>query len=170
MTERKTRSTKKWVRNLRQMEVGFRLKESNDRIDLKPRGYRGDMTPLNRAQLNDPQVERNEGLLFEIITDSEAQKILEKQHINAQKAKHPALNTLRNSKDLPMEDVSLELSNEEQAILVAQLKEEGRQIHIQRSEPEVAQEQDEAARRKDVEGPEAGLGGLKVVKGDVEKE
>lgn len=90
-----------FIRNLRLVEVGIRLERQSDqktkRIDLKPRGTRGDIKPLQEGDLQDSTLIANVELgVVEIITAAEAQKAIKNQVNNAQTAIHPAMAMLRN--------------------------------------------------------------------------
>lgn len=91
----------KYVRNLRHVEVGFRLERQQGpgkkRTELKPRGQRGDLTKLQPGDEADANLQTQVAYdVVEIITAEEAQAIISKQSTNAQQAVHPALAMLRN--------------------------------------------------------------------------
>lgn len=192
-TEDKPQSGPWYIRNLRNVEVGFRLTRQEGsgkkRTNLKPRGQRGDLTKIEEADLTDDelltQVNYN---VVEIIPAAEAKKVLDNQSINQQQAVHPAMASLRNPLGQPYEQQNIPVV-EDNSYTVANLKPQGGeagelpssgrgvdwgQIHQGgpggnpaiisdgfAQAPDVAA--DIAARRKDLEGPAAGLGGVKVV-------
>ncbi len=90
-------TAQKHYRNLRHTPVGIRLRESDRKIELAPRGQRGDIAPIRKTEKDDPDFIVNKDLLFEVISDEEAKLITEKQAINQQTQQvHPALSTIRN--------------------------------------------------------------------------
>jgi hypothetical protein len=184
-----------YIRNLRNIEVHFRLERQSDktkkRTNLNPRGQRGDLVKLEPEDLEDHELNTqiNYGLV-EIITAAEAKKVLAGQTINQQQRVHPAMASLRNELDKPYEQgaVTVEASYEDQGVVVANLKPQGggagelashgrsidweaarstNQVSTPTSNglisdgfaaPGVAA--DAIARRNDLEGPAAGLGGI----------
>jgi hypothetical protein len=117
-TQRKAprRTSKKYYRNLREVPVGFRLTESDRRVDLAPRGQRGDIAAIVKEDQSDPIFAANEGLIFEIITQEEADLVIEKQQTNIQKEpRHTALDSIRNEHGDPYEDDAVRLASEEEA-------------------------------------------------------
>jgi len=193
-----------YIRNLRNIEVHFRLGRQSDRstkrTSLQPRGQRGDVAKLEPEDLEDSELltQVNYGLV-EIITAVEAKKVLSGQVTNQQQRPHPAMASLRNELDQPYEQgaVKLEESFEDQGVVVANLKpqgggagelaSQGRGIDWEgsRSPNQVATPTsnglisdgfaasdvaaDAIARRKDLEGPAAGLGNVNVVVAPVER-
>jgi len=189
-----------YARNLRNVEVGFRLARQDKgkkRFDLKPRGQRGDLVKLQPEDLEDDTLinQVNYGVI-EIITAAEAKAALEKQSTNAQQAIHPAMAMLRNELGQPYEpeNIRTEAEFNSQGITVAQLKPVGGEFgeiefdranrgSFNRNQPvnntapggnpaiisdgfarnDSAAQADAVARRKDLQGPEAGLGGVSVV-------
>jgi hypothetical protein len=95
MAEAKER---KFARNLLEQHVSVRLKESDKRIELAPRGQRGDVALLKGAeQIDEATDDQNHGLLYEIISEEDRNEIVAKQSTNQQaKSSHPAFQTLRN--------------------------------------------------------------------------
>lgn len=131
-TTRKPRRTqKKFYRNLREIPVGFRLKESDRRVDLAPRGQRGDIVAIAKDDKNDPIFIGNEGLIFEVISQEEANIVIEKQQTNVQKeSRHSALDTIRNERGEAYDDGAVRIASEAEAQGkgVAPLDEEGNLI------------------------------------------
>jgi hypothetical protein len=169
-----------YIRNLRYVPCGLRL-GTGRRIDLQPRGQRGDLVPIKEEEREDEIFLGNEGLLFEVISATEAQKVLTKQTHN-QQARHPALDAMRNEIGEPYESgVVVEESNEEQGRVVATVSDRG-MIHrfkapgtvdqplpkIPDSVPPEEQADWVARNVRTPEGPEAGLAGIKVIKAEVQ--
>lgn len=114
------------ARNLTHLPFGFRLERQQDskrRIDLKPRGQRGDFFPLQAEDLHDPNLtdQVNVGVI-EIITATEAAKVAQKQTTNQQQV-HPALAMLRNEYGEEYDEgaFTVDQSFEEQGVVVAEL-------------------------------------------------
>lgn len=89
-----------FARNLRNVDLGFRLTRQDDkkkRTNLKARGRRGDLVKLTSEDLTDQAMldQVNAGLI-EVITKNEAQNIVSKQSTNHKEAVHPAMAMLRN--------------------------------------------------------------------------
>lgn len=176
----KTRTTqRKWIRNLRNNIPAYLRLDSGKTFELRPRGERGDSYPVSKEDLEDIKFKMNEGLLFEIITEAEANKNITKQMTN-QQAKHPALDKLRNEKDEPYEKgIVFEESYEDQGKVVAGVTTDGKDVNITRAvmpgtidNPVLPADQkaDAVARGKGLEGPAAGLGGeIKVTTEEVQK-
>jgi hypothetical protein len=195
-----------YARNLRGVEVGFRLARQDKgkkRFDLKPRGQRGDLVKLLPEDLEDDTLlnQVNYGVI-EIVTAAEAKAALEKQSTNAQQAVHPAMALLRNELGQPYapENIRTEAEFNSQGVTVAQLKPVGGEFgeiqfdrdnkgSFNRNQPvnnvgpggnpaiisdgfarnDSAAQADATARRKDLQGPEAGLGGVNVVVAPTER-
>jgi hypothetical protein len=165
--------SQKFMRNVRHVPVSLRL-SSGRRIDLRPRGQRGDCVPVNAEEMNDEIFLGNLDVLFEVIPASEAKDVISKQTTN-QRRLHPALSGIRNERgEEYTRGVVMQSSEEAQGTYVASVDERG---SIQRfvapgtveqplPEPpsDVPPEEvtDWVARQKNVEGPEAGLAGMKV--------
>jgi hypothetical protein len=77
-----------YMRNLRGVEVAFRLSRQEDskkRTVLKPRGMRGDLQKLSPEDLNDAELRTQAAYqLVEIIPEGEAMRVIEQQAVNAQ--------------------------------------------------------------------------------------
>jgi hypothetical protein len=77
-----------YMRNLRGVEVAFRLSRQEDskkRTVLKPRGSRGDLVKLSPEDLTDSELRTQVAYqLVEIIPEGEALRVIENQAINAQ--------------------------------------------------------------------------------------
>lgn len=112
-----------WVRNAYPAPFSIRLErqEKKKRIELKPRGHRGDLFPLQEGDLEDPNLQSNLNTGFiEIVPNGEAKNILSKQTQNLQKA-HVPIAILRNEKGEPYNPGSLKLEAEfnSQGVVVA---------------------------------------------------
>lgn len=75
-----------YIRNLHNMAGGarFDLALNSVRIDLRPRGQRGDMRPVTQEMIDDPVYQFNKGIIFEEIPFDAGQEIIRKQAINQQ--------------------------------------------------------------------------------------
>jgi hypothetical protein len=183
---RNLRGTDFGFRLSRQSERGTK------RTDLKPRGQRGDLVKLQPEDLNDAellnQVEYN---CVEIITEAEARSVISKQSTNQQARQHPAMAMLRNEKGeaYTADQIKVDAEYNSQGITVAHLDPAAAQGKLSDKEisrsggfltntapggnpgiisdgfqrQDSAAQADAVARRKDLEGPAAGLGGLNVV-------
>lgn len=186
-----------YVRNLRNVEVHFRLGRQSDksskRTNLNPRGQRGDLTRLEADDLHDDELltQVNYGVV-EIITAAEAKKTLEGQSKNQQQAVHPAMAMLRNELNQPYEQGAVTVTEDydKQGVVVAHLTPQGGEAGELPSSgrgvdwnairggagvggnpaivsdgfaASAAAQADAVARRKGLEGPAAGLGGVQVV-------
>lgn len=118
-------SKRRFVRNL--SGAPFRMKllrhASGERgIQLKPRGERGDIAPLEEGDLTDMILRDNHSLgLIEIITEGEATSTMMKQTTN-QQAVHPALAALKNSQGEDGLTMSVGQSDAEVGVTVATLE------------------------------------------------
>lgn len=112
-----------YVRNNYNSPFSLRLErqDKKKRIDLKARGERGDMFPLQDGDLDDPilQTNLNTGLI-EVIPAGEAKNILGKQTHNLQRT-HVPIDILRNEKGEPYapENIKLEAEFNSQGVVVA---------------------------------------------------
>jgi len=77
---------KKFIRNVRGVNVRVTF-DSGRRVQLEPRGQRGDMSAVSKDELDDPIFLSNLGLLYEIISGADAEEIRAKQFTNA--STHP---------------------------------------------------------------------------------
>lgn len=90
-----------YIRNLRGMEVGFRLSRQNavgqKRTNLKPRGMRGDIVKLEPGDLQDAELQTQVSYgLVEVIPEGEALEAIKKQYTNHANAVSPHIAMLRN--------------------------------------------------------------------------
>lgn len=112
-----------WVRNAYNAPFSLRLErqDKKKRIELKARGQRGDMFPLQEGDLDDPTLQSNLNTkLIEIIPNGEAKNVLSKQTMNLQR-EHVPIAILRNEKGEPYKPESLKLEAEwnSQGVVVA---------------------------------------------------
>lgn len=112
-----------WVRNAYPAPFSIRLErhDKKKRIELKARGQRGDLFPLNEGDIDDPTLQQNLTTgLIEIIPDGEAKNIVSKQTMNLQR-EHVPIAILRNEKGEPYKPESLKLEAEfnSQGVIVA---------------------------------------------------
>lgn len=172
----KKKPEQKFIRNVRHVQVGVRL-GTGRRIDLRPRGERGDTVPVSEEEQQDEIFLGNIDLLFELLGSEEAKKNIAKQATNQQSV-HPALAQMRNALGEEYTGVVMvEESNEERPVIAAvdsrgmitRFKAPGT---VDKPMPEVPsnippeQVSDWIARNSNLEGPEAGLAGRKLVKGN----
>lgn len=170
----------KFIRNIRHVPVGVRL-GTGRRIDLRPRGERGDCAPVNVDEQSDEIYLGNVDLLFEVISADAAKTVISKQTTNQQSV-HPALAHMRNSlgEEYTSGVVVVEESHENRPVIAA-VDERGMITRfkapgtVDKPLPKVPshvppeEASDWIARNAKVEGPEAGLAGRKVVKGNQEQ-
>lgn len=119
-----------FMRNLRGVEVAFRLSRQEDsrkRTTLKPRGQRGDMQKLEAADLKDAELRTQVAYnLVEIIPEGEALAAIEKQAINSSaQGARPLVDMLRGPLGERYEDPNPvkadEIPFEQQGTVVAHL-------------------------------------------------
>lgn len=187
------RSTAKYIRNLHAVPVSLRFSEqtSGRRIELRPRGERGDIQKVNKDELEDTIFMLNQDSLFELLTANQAADTLEKQTWNQQK-RSPIVDMLRNELGEPIDSVVMKKSPQEEAITVAHIEQTGATNRLQQGEvihrgievkrapvpgsqdnpgPQVPDHIDPEhaadwvarnAEQQGIEGPQAGLGGYSV--------
>lgn len=176
-------STKQYIRNIRYMPVSIRLSKDR-RIELQPRGNRGDCAPVSEEDMDSTAFSLNKDLLFEVITEDEAKSNVEKQTTN-QQAVHPALSQLRSPQgETYKKGVVVQENIEVEGTTVGNINERGMITRYDTlgtvdrpfqgdgtlQTDEVLAQTDEIARDKSLEGPQAGIGNLKVTKGNTEKQ
>jgi hypothetical protein len=118
-------SGRKWVRNLLTSPFNIRLERQDKkrRIELKPRGVRGDMFPLEPGDENDHNLlaclatPGTPGYV-EIIGDGSARKVAEGQTHNIQKT-NTTLAMLRNPLGEPIEKLEVTTEYNKQGVTVA---------------------------------------------------
>ena len=165
-----------FIRNTRYVPIGMRL-GSGRRIDLQPRGMRGDTAPVSEDEMNDEVFLGNLDVLFEVISDTDAKDVIKKQTTNQQKV-HPALHHLRNERG-EQYDKGVVVQEQEEAHgynvgaidergMITRFKAPGTSDYDLPEIPSYVPPEEHAdwlARNStQIEGPEAGLGGLRVVK------
>lgn len=170
--------------------LGRQEGQTKKRTNLEPRGSRGDILKIENDDLNDENLITQVSYgLIEIITAAEARKVIDGQSVNQQQAVHPAMALLRNELGQPYQQTEVPVVGDN-SYTVAHLNPQGGEagalpgqgrgvdwnaIHSGNAgvggnpsivsdgfaaPPEV--QADVIARRKDIEGPAAGLGGVKV--------
>lgn len=107
-----------YMRNLRYMEVGFRLSRQSDsskkRTNLKPRGQRGDIVKLEPGDLKDAELQTQVAYqVIEIIPEGEALAAIAKQYTNHQHAVPAHIAALRNPLGKEYDTAPRTLSDEE---------------------------------------------------------
>lgn len=179
-TPTRTRRTQKYIRNIRYVPVSVRI-SSERRIELAPRGQRGDTAPVSKDEMESQAFLDNLELVFEVVTESEAQDTIGKQTKNQQRI-HPALSQMRNALGEAYErGVVVEENFTEQGKTVAGINDRGMitRAKVPGSEgnplPDIPSDvppeevTDWLARQKNLEGPQAGIGDLKVTKEEPRK-
>lgn len=110
----------KWVRNLYMSPFSLRLQRQSDpktrRIELKPRGVRGDMFPLEPGDENDHVLRANLGRV-EIIGDGTARRISANQTHNIQQT-NTTLAMLTNERGEPLQKLTVETEFNQQGVVV----------------------------------------------------
>lgn len=110
----------KWVRNLYTSPFSLRLQRQSDpktrRIELKPRGVRGDMFPLEPGDENDHVLRANLGRV-EIIGDGIAKRVLEGQTHNIQQT-NTTLAMITNEIGEPIKKLTVETEYNRQGVVV----------------------------------------------------
>lgn len=115
----------KWIRNAHNMDVAIRLdrQDKKRRIELKPRGQRGDMFKIQDEDLEDPSLADSiERGIVHVVGDGDAKAILSRQTHNMGR-QHTPLALLRNEKGEPYapEAIKVEAEFNSQGVVVAQL-------------------------------------------------
>lgn len=121
---RRKPSQQKYVRNLLGVPVAVRLR-TNRRIELAPRGMRGDILPINSDEQKDEIYLLNINRLFECITEDDVQDIVAKQATNQQQ-EHPAFAQLRNhlGQEYERREVVID-RQQDRDVVVGQVKPDG---------------------------------------------
>lgn len=172
------KKTQSYIRNVRHVPVSIRL-DTGRRLELRPRGQRGDTAPVSTEEMLDDKFVGNQDTLFEIIAEGEAKEVIGKQTTN-QQAMHPALAQMRNAKgeEYAQRGVVVEEEFQDQGKFAATIDERGMITRFKAPGtsdnplPDVPsyvppeEQADWVARQKNIEGPEAGLGNLKVTKSE----
>lgn len=110
----------KWVRNLYTSPFSLRLQRQSDtktrRIELKPRGVRGDMFPLEDGDEKDHILIANLGRV-EVIGDGTAKRVLAGQTHNIQKT-NTTLAMIVNEVGEPIQKLTVETEYNQQGVVV----------------------------------------------------
>ena len=110
----------KWIRNLYTSPFSIRLQRQSDtktrRIELKPRGVRGDMFPLEPGDENDHILRANLGRI-EIIGDGTAKRVSEGQTHHIQKT-NTTLAMIVNEVGEPIKKLTVETEYNQQGVVV----------------------------------------------------
>lgn len=110
----------KWIRNLYTSPFSLRLQRQSDpktrRIELKPRGVRGDMFPLEDGDENDHVLRANLGRI-EIIGDGTAKRVMEGQTTNIQRT-NTTLAMITNEVGEPIKKLTVETEYNQQGVVV----------------------------------------------------
>lgn len=113
-----------WIRNLHYVSARITFENSSGRrVELTPRGQRGDSAPLQEGEEIDDRFILNQGLLFEVITAEEASEVVGKQTTN-QQARHPSFKSIRNELGEEYDDDEIKITKpfEQQSYAVAELE------------------------------------------------
>lgn len=113
-------STQKYIRNLYGSPLGLRVSK-DDRIELRPRGQRGDLVPVSKEQIS--KLAPNIDFMVELISEAEAARVITSQ-TNNQQSYHPALIALRDplGGEYDQDDVELGVDPQDEGETVAYLK------------------------------------------------
>ncbi len=108
----------KWVRNLLSSPFSLRLtrQDKKQRIELKPRGVRGDMFPLEPGDEHDHIIQANIGYV-EVIGDGTAKRALAGQTHNIQKS-NSTLALITNELGEPIKKLVVETEYNKQGVVV----------------------------------------------------
>jgi hypothetical protein len=115
-----------YMRNLRNVEVGFRLSRQSEsgqkRTQLKPRGQRGDIVRLETEDLKDGELQTQVAFgLVEVIPEGEALAAIKKQSTNQRTAIPVHIAALRNEKGEELSQVRTLTDEEAMGYKVADL-------------------------------------------------
>lgn len=99
----KNKPSRHYIRNTRYTLVNMRISHDPDlRIQLQPRGQRGDLTVVSPDILDHPIYMMNKNVLFEELDQTAADQIISNQQINMQDFTHPALAVIRDQEGNPV--------------------------------------------------------------------
>jgi len=119
----KSTPARKFIRNTRGVDVRVTF-DSGRRVELSSRGTRGDMVAITKEELDDGIFLDNLGVLYEVISNTEAQNIREKQLTNASSLASPRPeDLLRSEHDKPTEFAGVAQSDAERSITIGRLNE-----------------------------------------------
>lgn len=120
---KKVSTTGKHIRNLLGVDVRLTF-DSGRRVELTPRGQRGDMIAVSKEEMEDPIFLNNLASLYEVISNAEAAKIREKQLTNASTYNSPRPEQIiKSEQGNDIEFSGMEPSNEDISIPVGKLEE-----------------------------------------------
>jgi len=135
-------ATRNWIRNTQNCPIRFRLSAESGKgadFNLKPRGQRGDLRRVTAEQKKNDVYLTNKDVLFEELTDKDAEDIVSKQ-TNNQQAIHPAFTALRNELGESYTDDQIkfqEQTDDERSVTVANINHGevavARDVHITRA-------------------------------------
>ena len=128
----KSTTGKKHIRNIRGVDVRLTF-ESGRRVQLSPRGQRGDLTAVSKEELEDPIFLNNLGILYEVITEKDAIEIRNKQFTNASGRNPRPEDLLTNEKGESISSTTVTQSFENQGKVIATLQTNEGGIHEQQS-------------------------------------
>ena len=131
-TRQPVSSTKKHIRNIRGVDVRLTF-DSGRRIQLAPRGMRGDLVAVSKDELEDPIFLNNLGLLYEVISGKDADDVRSKQGTNASTRTQRPEDILTNEKGEAISNVSLDQSNESKGKTLATLQTTEGGVHEEKS-------------------------------------
>jgi hypothetical protein len=111
-----------YLRNLHGCEGRVNLSDGR-KIELKPRGQRGDMESVTEQEFKDQKLQDNIGLIFEPLSEESAQEVTEKQNTNRQEPHAPfAAITNERGEQYHQAEVPIEKSFEQQGEVVAKVE------------------------------------------------
>lgn len=111
-----------YLRNLHGCEGRVNLSDGR-KIELKPRGQRGDMESVTEQEFKDQKLQDNIGLIFEPLSEESAQEVTEKQNTNRQEPHAPfAAITNERGEQYRQAEVPIEKSFEQQGEVVAKVE------------------------------------------------
>lgn len=120
---KKTVTAGKHIRNLLGVDVRLTF-DSGRKVELSPRGQRGDMVAVSKDEMEDPIFLNNLASLYEVISNAEATKIREKQFTNASSYNSPRPEQIiKSEQGNDIEFTGMEPSNEDVSISVGSLVE-----------------------------------------------
>ena len=111
-----------YLRNLHGCESRVNLSDGR-KIELKPRGQRGDMESVTADEFKDQKVQDNIGLIYEPLSEESAKEVMEKQNTNRQEPHAPfAAITNERGEQYHQAEVPVEKSFEQQGEVVAKVE------------------------------------------------
>lgn len=108
-----------YVRNIRGTICRFTLMD-NTRIELQPRGMRGDTFPVSLDHEDDPILRANVGMLFEVLNEADGKEVIFKQATNQQH--HTAFDQLVNEHGQKISSGRITPSAESQAKTLGEIQ------------------------------------------------